>query len=118
MSELLSADGDAGIVLDLAELARVVGGRLDGQAGADARHYTADSRRVRPGSVFFALPGERTDGHRFLREVRDREAAAAVIEDDRVAPAGLDVIRVASPALALAALGRHFRGLGALRVVG
>lgn len=43
-----------------------------------------DSRRVGPGWVFFAFPGERTDGHRFVRQAR--EAGAAAVVSERPAP--------------------------------
>ncbi len=38
-----------------------------------------DSRRVRGGELFFALPGERTDGHRFVGGALAAGAAAAVV---------------------------------------
>lgn len=39
-----------------------------------------DSRRVCPGDLFFALVGERVDGHRFIAEALARGAAAVVGE--------------------------------------
>ena len=46
-----------------------------------------DSRKLRPGEVFFAFPGERVDGHAFVPQAL-RSAAAAVVSE-REAPAGL-----------------------------
>ncbi|MDN3507869.1 MAG: Mur ligase family protein, partial [Simkaniaceae bacterium] len=43
--------------------------------------YAVDSRDVEKGSLFFALKGERSDGHCFLEEVKKRGAAGAVISD-------------------------------------
>lgn len=40
----------------------------------------ADSRHVRAGDLFFALPGAKTDGHAFLQEAASRGAAGAVVE--------------------------------------
>ncbi|HEY5434744.1 MAG TPA: UDP-N-acetylmuramoyl-tripeptide--D-alanyl-D-alanine ligase [Candidatus Limnocylindrales bacterium] len=40
-----------------------------------------DSRQVSPGELFVALPGERTDGHRFLREAVAAGAAALLVRD-------------------------------------
>ncbi|MCK6481641.1 MAG: Mur ligase domain-containing protein, partial [Planctomycetes bacterium] len=37
-----------------------------------------DTRTLEPGDLFFALPGERADGHRFLARAREAGAAAAV----------------------------------------
>lgn len=59
------------IEMSLAEIAAVTGGRLHRATGAE--RVTAvefDSRAIRPGGLFLALPGERADGHDF--------AAAAV----------------------------------------
>jgi UDP-N-acetylmuramoyl-L-alanyl-D-glutamate--2,6-diaminopimelate ligase len=39
---------------------------------------SADSRRVKPGDVFFALAGSKTDGRRFLAEAAKRGAVALI----------------------------------------
>jgi len=49
----------------------------DGRALTDAAY---DSRTVRPGSVFFCIPGDREDGHRHAVEAVARGAAALVVE--------------------------------------
>ncbi len=41
-------------------------------------HVTVDSRQVGPGSLFFALPGSRTDGHQFVEEVLAAGGCAVV----------------------------------------
>src|SRR5688572_24352313 len=41
-----------------------------------------DSRLVRPGEIFFALPGERTDGHLFLEAATAAGAGALVVTDE------------------------------------
>ncbi|MFP4377667.1 MAG: UDP-N-acetylmuramoyl-tripeptide--D-alanyl-D-alanine ligase [Spirochaetales bacterium] len=43
-----------------------------------------DSRRARPGSLFVALPGERTDGHNFVDHAVQNGAVAAIVHDERV----------------------------------
>ena len=77
-----------------------------------------DSRRVEPGNAFFALPGERTDGHRFLEAAVAAGAAALVVSEpldaDRLRAlagerASLSVIRVADPAAALRAVAAAYR---------
>jgi UDP-N-acetylmuramoyl-tripeptide--D-alanyl-D-alanine ligase len=45
------------------------------------RGAAVDSRLVRPDVAFFALPGERTDGHRFLVDAIAAGAAALVVRD-------------------------------------
>ncbi|MBI2776212.1 MAG: UDP-N-acetylmuramoyl-L-alanyl-D-glutamate--2,6-diaminopimelate ligase [Chloroflexi bacterium] len=41
---------------------------------------TEDSRAVRPGGVFVAIPGAHVDGHRFAADAATRGAAAIVVE--------------------------------------
>lgn len=43
---------------------------------------TTDSRDVRPGDLFFAIRGERLDGHLFVGEVFAKGAMAAVVRND------------------------------------
>ncbi|MDR0383660.1 MAG: UDP-N-acetylmuramoyl-tripeptide--D-alanyl-D-alanine ligase [Spirochaetaceae bacterium] len=40
----------------------------------------ADSREAAPGALFFALPGERSDGHAFVRDAFRAGAAGAVVD--------------------------------------
>jgi UDP-N-acetylmuramoyl-L-alanyl-D-glutamate--2,6-diaminopimelate ligase len=40
-----------------------------------------DSRRVKPGNMYFALPGLHTNGHKFISEALDRGATAIVHQD-------------------------------------
>jgi UDP-N-acetylmuramoyl-L-alanyl-D-glutamate--2,6-diaminopimelate ligase len=57
-------------------------------------HLTADSRAVRPGSLFVAIRGEQADGHAFLDNAVKHGAIAVLRE---AAPAGSDPDGVASP---------------------
>ena len=41
-----------------------------------------DSRLVIPGAIFFAMPGERTDGHNYINEAFNQGANIAVIQQD------------------------------------
>ena len=54
------------IPLSLAQIARITGGRLDGDPEAVVTgEVVIDSRRVAPGGLFAAVEGERVDGHDF-----------------------------------------------------
>ena len=79
----------------LAAEGRLRGVRLEGRAAATASvpdiavtGVSHDSRAVRPGGVFVAIPGSRTDGHDFAPAAVAAGAAALVVE--RALP-GLDV---------------------------
>lgn len=61
------------------EAARATGGRVSG-ASWRASGVIIDSRRVTPGDLFIALPGERVDGHDFVASALANGAAAAVVD--------------------------------------
>ncbi len=46
--------------------------------------FAIDSRAVKPGEVFVAIPGERVDGHQFVAEVLDKGALAALVVHHRL----------------------------------
>jgi UDP-N-acetylmuramoyl-tripeptide--D-alanyl-D-alanine ligase len=84
---------------------------LSGSPEAVVRRVCTDSRQMRPGDLFFALPGERFDGHRFLGEAAKKGAAAVVGEHGRV-PANLGecaVIAVNDTRKALGRLAAEYR---------
>lgn len=49
-------------------------------------HAIIDSRKADPFSLFFALPGKRTDGHRFVPDVLGEGGAAVVSRDGFTGP--------------------------------
>jgi UDP-N-acetylmuramoyl-tripeptide--D-alanyl-D-alanine ligase len=67
------------IPLSLSEIAAVTNGRLHGARGTEV--VTAvefDSRAIRPGGLFLALPGERVDGHAFAAAAVERGAVCVL----------------------------------------
>ncbi|OFV95953.1 MAG: UDP-N-acetylmuramoyl-L-alanyl-D-glutamate--2,6-diaminopimelate ligase [Acidobacteria bacterium RIFCSPLOWO2_12_FULL_54_10] len=54
--------------------------RLVGDAGRQINSIRYDSRRVVKGDVFFAIPGSKVDGSKFIPEALERGAAAIVSE--------------------------------------
>jgi len=50
----------------------------EGNLGQEVNGLAYDSRKVRAGQIFFAVPGEKADGHDFIAEAVRREAAAVV----------------------------------------
>lgn len=80
-----------------------------------------DSRRVRPGDLFFAIAGSRHDGHAFVAEAFERGAVAVVVERAVDAPGPVIQVPNARRALAIAArvfYGRPDRRLRLLGVTG
>jgi UDP-N-acetylmuramoyl-L-alanyl-D-glutamate--2,6-diaminopimelate ligase len=68
-----------------------------------------DSRRVVPGTLFFALPGHRVDGATFIDEAVSRGAVAVVSEKmPGLPPAKVTFIQVADARAALARVAQRF----------
>jgi UDP-N-acetylmuramoyl-tripeptide--D-alanyl-D-alanine ligase len=104
------------IPFTLEEVAGVTGGRLvDADPGAAVAGVAVDSRKVRPGELFVALPGDRTDGSLFAAAAVQAGAAATLAQAGMVF-AGPRV-EVADPLAALAALGTAVRDRSAATVV-
>jgi UDP-N-acetylmuramoyl-tripeptide--D-alanyl-D-alanine ligase len=105
------------IPLTLAEAAGACGGQLleaDGAALVDA--LVVDSRKARPGALFVALPGERTDGSRFAPEALEAGAVAVLARAGAVAAGPR--IEVDDPLAGLGALGAAVRERSHAHVVG
>jgi UDP-N-acetylmuramoyl-tripeptide--D-alanyl-D-alanine ligase len=84
---------------------------------------STDSRNIAPGALFFALSGERVDGHDFLETVAKQGAAAVVIAARRVAsvgplPASVGVLVVEDPLTALQFLATWYRHQLPAKVIG
>jgi UDP-N-acetylmuramoyl-L-alanyl-D-glutamate--2,6-diaminopimelate ligase len=86
-------------------LGEVLGG---GTANVEITGLAYDSRRVTPGTLFFAVPGFQLDGHDFAREAVARGAGALVVER----PLGLGVPEVVVDSV------RSTMGLAAARFYG
>ena len=99
------AEGDApGPALTADDLVRVTRGRLIRRSARPIRGGAVDSRVVRPGQLFVALQGERTDGHRFLDAAAERGAAALLVTRPPADPDALGDITIVHVDDALRAL--------------
>ena len=76
-----------------------------GSAEMSVQDVCTDSRQARPGDLFFAIKGEKFDGHDFLNEVAAKGVAAVVVERKKI-PAPLPECAVLAVDDARAALGR------------
>jgi UDP-N-acetylmuramoyl-L-alanyl-D-glutamate--2,6-diaminopimelate ligase len=70
-----------------------------------------DSRRVTPGSAFFAISGLRDDGNDFVNEAIDRGAKTIVTNNGKIdLPGGVTAVRTNDPRLALARYAKRYHG--------
>jgi UDP-N-acetylmuramoyl-tripeptide--D-alanyl-D-alanine ligase len=104
------------IPLSLAQIARITGGRLDGDPAAVVTgEVVIDSRRVAPGGLFAAVEGERVDGHDFAAAA----VAAGAVAVLGTRPLPVPSVLVADVPDALAALARFVvDSLPAARIAG
>ena len=91
-------------------VAACAGEQLSGSPEATIGRVCSDSRQARAGDLFFALAGDRFDGHDFLAEVARKGVTAVVAARDK-APANLPcaVIAVDDPRRALGRLAAVYR---------
>ncbi len=99
----------------LSDVVAAAGGRM---AGGDAGFsgVSTDSRTIERGQLFFALRGERFDGHAFLAAAAARGAAAAVVE--QAGDTSLPQVVVRDVQAALAALAGAWRSRSRALVLG
>jgi len=114
--------------LTLAEAAMGAGAVLEAPASVAnagalvATGYSIDSRTIAPGELFFAVRGERHDGHDFVAATFERGAVAAVVSRARAASlpdAALShpLLIAEDPLVAMQALANHVRRQWGRRVV-
>ena len=111
-----ASTNDAATRFDARELADASGGELVRAGSLATSGGAVDSRLVDAGNIFFALPGERTDGHRFLEAAVAAGAAALVVTEElpggrieALAAGGVTVVRVHDAAAALRAVSASYR---------
>jgi UDP-N-acetylmuramoyl-tripeptide--D-alanyl-D-alanine ligase len=92
-----------------------------GPAGLALDGFSIDSRTLRAGDLYFAINGERLDGHGFVQAAIDAGASGVVVSNPSSVPAdasaGLVVLRVDDTTRALQRLARHIRRESGARVV-
>lgn len=115
--------------LTLAEAAISAGAALEAPASVPnagalvAQGYSIDSRTVRPGELFFAVKGERLDGHDFVAAALEHGAVGAVVSRARVAALpdaalAAPLLVCDDPLLALQSIAAHVRRQWGRYVIG
>jgi UDP-N-acetylmuramoyl-tripeptide--D-alanyl-D-alanine ligase len=108
--------------LRLSRIAQFLGASESVQATGDgaATGYSIDSRTIQPGELFFAVKGEKMDGHDFVPPAIEKGAVAAVVSRSSQArlPSDLPLIPVDDTLLALQTLATCVRRLWGKPLVG
>jgi UDP-N-acetylmuramoyl-tripeptide--D-alanyl-D-alanine ligase len=89
---------------------RASGGELiSGSPEMPVLRVSTDSRRIAPGDVFFAIKGDKFDGHYFLSEVAEKGARALVVERRHAKPLNMGVVAVDDTRKALGQFAARYR---------
>jgi UDP-N-acetylmuramoyl-tripeptide--D-alanyl-D-alanine ligase len=105
--------------LSLSRVAEFTQGSGNFEAAAIAEGYSIDTRTLRPGELFFAIKGERLDGHDYVEAALQAGAVAAVIENSQLAryTDKSRLIAVADSTMALQHLGAAARRLWGKKLI-
>lgn len=93
-------------------------GKLTGDPKAFADKAGTDTRTLEPGSLFFAIRGERFDGHQFIQQAFEKGASVVVSEVPCTPAPGCAVILVEDTVKALGDLARNYLQAYRVPVVG
>ena len=95
--------------LTFRQLADMTGGDVVQGADIAVDSVVIDSREVKGDSVFFAIKGDRFDGHEFVSQALGRARGAVVSQLPESVPAEKGIVRVADTTIALQNLARSIR---------
>jgi UDP-N-acetylmuramoyl-tripeptide--D-alanyl-D-alanine ligase len=99
------------VKLSLSRIAEYISASGEFDSLAVAQGYSIDSRTIQPGELFFAVKGERLDGHDFVEQALGNGATAAVVRKNSVGryPAKSSLLAVDDTLIALQTLATAVR---------
>ena len=100
--------------MTIREIAHVLG--VPHGTDGEVTSLCTDSREAQEGSLFVAICGENTDGHRYIASALERGAVCALAQEPGDYPPE-KVLRVENTLEALLAIGAHYRSKFPVRVV-
>ena len=106
--------------LPLSKIAEFISAAGEFSGDEVAQAYSIDSRTVGPGELFFAVKGERLDGHDFVEAALEKGAVASVVRKDQLHryPVKSRLLAVDDTLVALQTLATAVRKLWGKPVVG
>ncbi len=100
-----------------AELGEIFGPADGGAMPEGVSGISIDTRTLQPGDLFFAIKGDRTDGHDYVAKAFEAGAALAVVEHGFEGPSDGPLVRVADTLAALNMLAQAARARSGARIV-
>ena len=82
------------MTLTLGQIADILHAEGDFNTAAEATGYSIDSRTLAAGDLFFAVRGERTDGHDYIEAALANGAVAVVVSQRWLPPSTVDETRL------------------------
>ncbi len=106
--------------LPLSKIEEFLGATGECELKEVAQGYSIDSRTIQPGELFFAVKGERLDGHDFVHQALENGAVSAVVRKDQLARFAVKtcLLAVDDTLVALQSLASAVRRLWGKPVVG
>lgn len=109
-------------ILSIDEITKAVcGERITGDRVAGINGVSTDSRTIKQGDLFFALKGERFDGHQFVVHAMNTGASGVVVSEEIKGVAGhgnFSIIRVKDTTTALGDLAKYYRKKLSAKIIG
>ena len=101
------------------EFVTATGGRLIGDITNSVNGVSIDSRTLEPNDAFFAIKGDRFDGHEFVEGAFSTGASVAVVSEDKLSelPAARPYVVVNDVLAALTNLGKASRNRSKAQIV-
>ena len=81
------------------------------------RRISTDSRKAKRGDLFFAIKGDRFDGHQFIPQVIQSGVQVVIVEKKITCPCDVTVIQVKSSVRAMGLLARFYRDQFSIPVI-
>ena len=110
--------------ISISDILNAISGHiLWGDHTQDIRGISIDSRTIKEGEIFFAIEGERYDGHDFITDAINRGARGIVVERakrgyiEKIHDKGISIILVDNTIYALGELARWWRGQNSATVI-
>lgn len=104
-------------------ISEIDGRLISGNLEDEIRQISIDSRTVNSGELFFAIKGDRFDGHDFVKDALRAEAVGAVVDNEQVerynnVDSDVVIIGVEDTTQALQDLAEYYRSLFDIPVIG